>query len=102
MSQNTKSTPTHLEFGFWLVFNSTGDIRLTRGRPSCTRDEHSMKMVVSLPKSLWQQPQLSGHITITDPAAPINIDVTAASEALSTALGVDIDLRIQSPEPVSP
>lgn len=85
----------NLTFHFWLVFDSDGSMRMSRTEPSCSRTEHRMKLQATLPKSLWRTPSLSASIELSDPGAPpLNIDVTAAQEALRTALGVDVDVRV--------
>jgi hypothetical protein len=92
------STP-NLIFHFWLIFSSDGSMRMSRTEPACSRDEHRMKLQAILPKSLWKTPSLSATIELSDPGAPpLNIDVTAAQEALRTALGVDVDVRVVSRE----
>jgi hypothetical protein len=85
----------NLTFHFWLVFDSDGGMRMSRTEPSCGRTEHRMKMEATLPKSLWKTPTLSGSIVLTDPGSPpVKVDIAAAQDALRTALGVDIDLRV--------
>lgn len=85
----------NLTFHFWLVFSSDGSMRMSRTEPSCGRDEHRMKLDATLPKSLWKTPSLSAQIVMSDPGTPpINIDISAAQEALRQTLGVDIDLRV--------
>lgn len=89
----------NLLFHFWLVFSSDGSMRMSRTEPSCGRDEHKMKMDATLPKSLWKTPTLSGNIVLKDPGTPpVTIDIAAAQDALRSALGVDIDLRVTTPE----
>ncbi len=95
MGRYTTDTGKHLNFGFWLVFGVNGEMRLTRQRPAVTRTERAMAMEAMLPKALFHTPELRGQIVIADPAGqPPLIDVAAATEALRTALGVDIDLTV--------
>jgi hypothetical protein len=89
----------HVEYGFWLVFGADGGVRSTRATPTLGRTERAMFMTAKLPTSLFRAPDLRGSITIAEPEGgqpTINID--AAAEALKGALGVDIDLRIGTPE----
>lgn len=84
-----------ITYGFWLIFDSAGGMRLARQRPNAGRAERAMFMEATLPRALFSTPDLRGTITVADPLdAPISIDVAAASEALSQALGVDIDLKV--------
>jgi hypothetical protein len=88
----------NLDFHFWLVFSSDGAMRMSRTEPSCSRTEHRMKMVATLPKSLWKTPSLSASIVLADPGSPpLEIDVSAAQDALRETLGVDIELRVIPP-----
>lgn len=93
----SQMTATTITYGFWLIFDDEGGMRMVRQRPNTSRNERAMFMEAKLPRSLFSAPALRGTITVTDPAdAPVQIDVTAASEALRCALGVDIDLKVTS------
>lgn len=82
-------------FGFWLVFDRSGQIRLARTEPSLDRDERSMYCEVTLPRALWRTPQLRATISIADPGPESRkIDIAAAGDALRGALGCDVDFRI--------
>jgi len=89
-------------FKFWLVFNGrSGDMRLTRGEPDCASGERAMKLEVKLPFALFETPTLKAVIDVAAVGPNIPpIDLTAASDALKGALGVDIDLKIIPPEPL--
>jgi hypothetical protein len=88
----------HNEISFWLIFDRWGAVRVTRGEPDVSANERGMKMTAKLPHALFNRPQLRGTLTVQAPATePINLDVTAAAEALKVALGVNIDLRIEPP-----
>lgn len=97
--QHTLKRGDHNEVAFWLVFDVSGSIRLTRGRPDLSRNERGMAMLVRVPHALFKTASLSATMTIEapDPVVP-PIDLTAATEALKQALGVDIDVRIVMPE----
>lgn len=83
---------------FWLIFDSTGGVRLTRGQPDLSRNERGMSMSVKLPFALFQTPTLRATMTIDAPQPVVPpIDLTAAAEALKASLGVDIDVRINDP-----
>lgn len=93
---------THIDFGFWLTFGVSGTIRLTIREPSISRDERKMFVEARLPKSLWNTPHLRATITVTDDEhePKFNLDLTAAGDALRTALGVDIDMQVVPLQPV--
>jgi len=91
-----------IEFSFHLVFESRGNMRFSRGAPALESNERSMSITATLPISLFKTPQLRGTIKFDDPEAADrlfhDIDVAEASDALSGALGVDIDLVVNKPE----
>lgn len=100
----TRENPTTLFFDIWLVFKRSGSVRLTVREPDVARDERKMFLTVTMPKSLWTSPELKGTITVSDDnhEPVIAIDAQAVSAALRQALGVDIDLRVHTPEPKGP
>jgi hypothetical protein len=87
------------DVSFWLIFDSGGGVRLTRGQPSLSRDERGMKLDVKLPHALFKTPMLRASMTIEaqEPIVP-PIDLTAAAAALKGALGCDVDVRIVEQE----
>jgi hypothetical protein len=90
--------PDHWEVGFWLIFDSDGGVRLTRGEPSLGRNERGMSMVVKVPHVLFKTPALRATIDIQAPEPNVPpIDLTAASEALKQTLGCDVEVRIIEP-----
>jgi len=94
----SRVTDKSVEYGFWLIFEEAGGVRLTRTEPNIDRAERSIFMQASLPRSLWRTPSLRGSLTIADTGQPSPlIDVNAASDALQAVLGIDIDLRVVTP-----
>jgi hypothetical protein len=88
-------TTNQIEYSFWLIFDSSGGVRLSRAQPDIKRDERAMACIAKLPRSLFKTPELKATITIGDPSTTgFTIDAQAASDALKAAIGVDIDLRI--------
>lgn len=88
---------TFNEIAFWLIFDARGGVRMARGEPDLKQGERGMSMVAKLPHALFNVPQLRGSLTVQAPeTGPIQIDTTAAAEALKQAIGVDIDLRVTS------
>lgn len=101
MTQTTYQTGKTLKFPMWLVFSSNGDVRVTRREPrSLSRDERALYLEATLPMSLWETPVLRASLNVAEaaPGASTRLDITAASEALKGALGVDIDLQVRGPE----
>lgn len=89
----------NIEYSFWLIFGNDGSVRLTRGEPGVERGERAMAMTATLPRSLFRTPELRGQITVSEPeGGQPSINLDAAAAALKGALGIDIDLRIGTPE----
>jgi hypothetical protein len=89
-----------IEFPFWLTFNGkTGNVSLGRSKPATGRDERSISCVAKLPKALFMTPELRATITVAAPEAgtEFKIDTQAAAEALRGALGVDVDIVVNTP-----
>ncbi|MRX32781.1 hypothetical protein [Aminobacter sp. MDW-2] len=93
--RNSRVTATHVIYGFWLVFEEGGGVRLTRTEPALDRAERSMFLNATLPRSLWNTPTLRANIGVKHgPEGGFNIDLDVAADALRAALGVDVDLRV--------
>lgn len=93
----TTSKDGRNEYRFWLTFSGDGQVTLTRGEPRVDRNQRAVAMTATLPVSLFKTPSLRASLTINhrqDDA--IDFDVQAASDALSLALGVDVDMRVIS------
>jgi hypothetical protein len=85
----------YYEVGFWLVFDSTGGIRLTRGEPPLGRNERAMALTVNVPHTLFKTPSLRATINIEAPEPMVPpIDLTAAAAALKQAIGCDVDMQV--------
>lgn len=100
MSASSTVRSDHIEYALWLIFDKNGGIRMTRREPGIERHERAVSLVCKLPKSLFSTPTLRATMTIDDAGAgTLAIDVEAANVAIKQALGVDIDLRINTPTP---
>lgn len=96
--RNSRVTNTHVEYGFWLVFEEAGGVRLTRTEPHLDRAERSMFIQANLPRSLWRTPTLRALIDVKpNPTGSYDANIEVAAEALRMALGVDIDLKVIPP-----
>lgn len=88
----------HIEYAFWLTFESDGGMCLTRGQPTLAPNERAMAVTAKLPRSLFRTPQLKAAITVADPGdAAMQIDVAAGEAALRQALGCDVQLIVGDP-----
>jgi len=97
MARQTYRSGNDLIFAMWLIFAKDGSVRMTRTSPGLDRDERAVALEAKLPLALWATPSLSATLTVEADAAPaINLDI--ATDALRSALGVDVDLRVVQPE----
>lgn len=100
MSKVSYTCGNVINYPMWLIFSRNGDVRLTRREPGqLSRDERALRLDATLPLSLWEIPVLHASLNIESPeaGASINLDLTAAGEALKGALGLDIDLQVREP-----
>lgn len=87
-----------MTFGLYLILAKDGGARMTRTAPQLARDERSMYLDVKIPTKIFETPTLRAEISIPEPEARPEINIAAASAALSEALGVDIVLTVHQPE----
>lgn len=95
MSKKSYRSGETLIVPLWLIFDSGGGVRMTRLQPGLAADERAMQLEVKLPIALFRTPQLKASIEIEhqEPTVP-PIDLTAATDALKTALGCDVEVRV--------
>lgn len=97
--RNSRVTDTHTIYGFWLVFEEAGGVRLTRSAPHLDRAERSMFIEAALPRSLWRTPTLRATVNVNPGSAGTHeASIEVAADAMRKALGVDIDLRVIPPD----
>lgn len=89
----------YLQCQFWLVFTDSASApRLTVREPSLHRDERAMFMDITLPKSLWATPSLTGKVLVEDPGlSPVTIDGAALASAVRQAIGMDVEIKVIPP-----
>lgn len=59
-----------------------------------------MFLEATLPKSLWRTPSLKATLTFPEGTQPaeIRLNVEGLSSAVKSAIGLDVDLKINTPE----
>lgn len=91
-----------MKISFYLIVNSKGSVKTTKGRPGLDWDEISMKVNLELPNALFSKPQLSADIKIPDEAASpteLNADVIEnVRQAIEQAAGMEVRLSITPTE----
>lgn len=88
--------PDHIEYSLWLVFDDRGGVRLARRRPSLSRNERAMAITAKLPLTLFSTPELKASISV-DPSnvSSVNFDLDQVGSILSSALGIEVDLKVK-------
>lgn len=80
-----------IKYPVWLVFDKSGDVRMTRRQPACAATERAMSLDINLPLSLFATPSLSAHITVADGGLePVVIDLPAVADAVRGVVGVEV------------
>jgi hypothetical protein len=96
MGRYTQSYGDFWQYAMYLIFDKSGDVRLTRGYPELKPSERAISLTVDLPKAMFTVPSLRAQITIEPPTAhPPQIDVKAAQEALAGALGANVSITVE-------
>lgn len=99
MRRNTMRQGDKWAIGLWLVFKSTGDVRLAHTEPALDSNERAMFITAYVPFSLFRTPQLRGTITLSEAGGePAVINLAAAEAALTEALGAAVELTIKGAE----
>lgn len=99
MNRHTSATANTLTYHLWLVFDAEGSVRLNRGRPGMGVGERGLALALTVPKSIFKTPELVATITIPETdSRDAAIDLTAAREALSLVMGVDVVLKVKGPD----
>ena len=78
-------------------WNRRPTVKLTAGEPALGRGERAINVRMTLPLALFEAPSIIARIDVAEPTMPVMIDAAAVAEAVKSAIGMDIDLRISSP-----
>lgn len=93
----------HIEYGFWLVFDASGDVRMTRNEPAMSPGERGMRLTAVLPKAIFRTPSLTARIEVPNPGVDDAGRITAivqqaAEHSLKEIFGVDVVLSVKPAE----
>lgn len=76
-------------------------IRVTKNSPSLSKSERAVKLNINLPRSLFQQPQLTASIIVPQESAPPVIDANVQdniAETIREMTGLDVTIRVEAAE----
>ncbi len=78
-------------------WNRRPGVRLTAGEPALNRRERAINVRMTLPMALFETPSIIARIDVAEPLTAVTIDASAVAQAVKSAIGMDIDLRIVEP-----
>lgn len=78
-------------------WNRRPTVKLRAGEPALDRGERAINVKMTLPLALFEAPSIIARIDVAEPALPVTIDTAAAAQAVKSAIGMDIDLRVATP-----
>lgn len=98
-NENAIETKGVIVFSGYLTLRPDTTPKFTANAPKLLAGERSMYLSVSVPAAHFKAPQLSARISIPETyASEFSVDVAAAENALSSALGVDVVVSLKTGE----
>lgn len=97
-------TEKKLLLDFWLTIGRGTNggvhpsVKVSAGYPNLSRNERAINLKIGLPTALFETPSISASINVDAPAQTVQIDASAVAEAVRTAIGMDVDVRLVVPE----
>lgn len=87
------------QFDFWLVFDKSGPMKMTRTQPKLSRTKRAVFMEVVLPNAIFETPSLRAKIDVADAGTPpMTFNLNAITDAVKQAVGLDIEMRVVTPD----
>ncbi|MAM41703.1 MAG: hypothetical protein CL949_25080 [Erythrobacter sp.] len=78
-------------------WNRRPSVKLTAGEPALSRGERGINVRLTLPLALFEAPSIVARINVAAPTAPVTIDASAVADAVKSAIGMDVDVRVANP-----
>jgi hypothetical protein len=90
-----------LQFRGYLTLSPDGSMALHKNQPrSAPGGARIMALELSVPRSLFEVPQLRAAITVTEEqATQLSIDTEAMASALSPIVGAEVAITVVYPKP---
>ena len=87
----------------WLIASHSphsGELifRLTKTQPRLHPGEIPLQVSVQIPASMFETPELKTTIVIPERDAPIAIDTTQVSRAVTAAIGMNVVVTTEAPD----
>lgn len=97
MARYTTSTATEMHFDMWLRLSADGSASMSRGPASLAPGERSMKLRISVPKSIFKVPTLQASVKVPDNQSGdiLTAEVQhTAEKAVRDALNLDVIVTV--------
>ncbi len=95
MNRFSSQRGDEIHYSLWLVLDSAGGVKMTRGEPTTGRGEVAMALSVKAPMSLFRKPLLRAQVQVP---SGLNLSPGQALEAVVQAFQAsdfDIDVEIK-------
>lgn len=91
-------TGNELSLHGWLIFDERGDMRIVRKEAGLRPGERAMKLLVSVPRSVFRTPTLRAEIAIPKGDAPDQIVAKTQTLADQLSAGLGLTITVVAPE----
>lgn len=84
----------------WLIINKNGIKGIRKSKPDLAYDEIAVKIILDIPKELFERPQLEATIKVEDiPNNAYKPDIILnTAELIEQQTGAKIDFKVITPE----
>lgn len=96
-NRNTAVSGTTMHFDMWLRLASDGSAAMSRGCPRLALGDRSMKLRISVPRSIFTIPTLQATVKVPDnqPGNVLTAEVVQTAErALREAINMDVTITV--------
>lgn len=97
MKKNSYRQGADLVCGMWLVVNSDGEVRMTRGEPGTGRGEIAVSVEVRVPMALFRKPLIRATVQVPETAGMTDAEAIHALAEVVRASDFNVDLAVATP-----
>lgn len=97
VARHSSSTATSISYSGYLVIDTTGAMKLSRGQPALRPGERSVSLLLTVPKALFRTPSLTAKVTIPEDTTPPAITAETVSNienALRLGTGLNFEIIV--------
>lgn len=91
---NSPFKSDELHYSAWLVADSAGGLKMTRGEPTTGRGEIAVQLTVKVPKALFRKPLLKAVVTVP-PMSGVSEEsaIRAVADVIQQGCGYMVDVE---------